>query len=289
VRAAVTFEAANLASDDPQLWQPASYDVIFCRNVLMYFAPEKMRAVIARIARSLVPGGFLFLGHVETLRGVSDEFHLRHTHGTFYYERKEHIGRPFPQPLPPMPQAINADGPAYAASDAWFRTISESTERIAALVPTPARAGLAAGPPARTWDLAPAFELLRKERFAEALDYIRAGPPAGRDPDMLLLEAALLVHGQKVEAAEETCSRLLCIDELNAGAHYVLGLCREQLRDVDGAIEHYRVAAYLDPEFAMPRLHLGLLARRAGERGGFNREALMALCGSALADNGVRA
>jgi chemotaxis protein methyltransferase CheR len=316
VRAAVTFEAANLASDDPQLWQPASYDVIFCRNVLMYFAPEKMRAVIARIARSLVPGGFLFLGHVETLRGVSDEFHLRHTHGTFYYERKEHIGQSDPPPLPPMREVKIAEALADAPSDAWFHTISKSTERIAALVPAPAPADLAAGPPAQTWDLAPAFELLRKERFAEALDYVRAGPPAaGRDPDMLLLEAALLVHGQKVEDAEETCSRLLRIDELNAAAHYVLGLCREQLRDFDGATEHYRVAAYLDPEFAMPRLHLGLLARRAGERdaarrelaqaqfllkredtsrlllfgGGFNREALMTLCGSALAENGARA
>ena len=68
-----------------------SYDVIFCRNVLMYFAPEQMRAAIVRIAASLAPGGYLFLGHAETLRGVSDDFHLCHTHGTFYYRRKERI------------------------------------------------------------------------------------------------------------------------------------------------------------------------------------------------------
>ena len=47
---------------------------VFCRNVLMYFAPEQMRAAIARIAQSLAPGGFLFLGHAETLRGISDAF-----------------------------------------------------------------------------------------------------------------------------------------------------------------------------------------------------------------------
>ena len=89
LRAAVRFDAGNLASDDPELWQPGAYDVVFCRNVLMYFAPEQMRAAIARIAQSLAPGGFLFLGHAETLRGVSEAFHLRHTHGTFYYERKD--------------------------------------------------------------------------------------------------------------------------------------------------------------------------------------------------------
>src|SRR5215470_11579899 len=41
------------------------------------------------MAQSLAPGGFLFLGHGETLWGISDEFHLCHTHDTFYYERKE--------------------------------------------------------------------------------------------------------------------------------------------------------------------------------------------------------
>jgi chemotaxis protein methyltransferase CheR len=83
---------------------------------------------------------------------------------------------------------------------------------------------------------------------------------------------------------------------------------------VDRAIEHDRVATYLDPAFAMPRLHMGLLAGRAGDRetarrellqavdllkredasrlllfgGGFGREALMGLCEAALKENGVR-
>ncbi len=315
VRGAVKFEAANLASPDPGLWQPGAYDAIFCRNVLMYFAPEQMRAVIARIAQSLGPGGFLFLGHAETLRGISDEFHLRHTHGTFYYERKERCGRTYTQPVAPMsmPNAVGA--PAAAIGDAWFHAICRASERVAALVPAQAANATPAYPPPLPWDVAPALDLLRKERFAEALDHVRAGPPAAeRDPDMLLLEATLLAHSGQVAGAEDACRRLLLIDELNAGAHYVLGLCREQSTDLDGAGEHYRVAAYLDPQFAMPRLHQGLLARRAGERevarrelaqalvllrredasrlllfgGGFNREALMALCESALGESGAR-
>ena len=79
IRSAVTFEQRNLTSDDVELWRPDFYDVIFCRNVIMYFSPEKMRAVIARIAASLAPGGYLFLGHAETLRGLSQDFHLLHT------------------------------------------------------------------------------------------------------------------------------------------------------------------------------------------------------------------
>jgi chemotaxis protein methyltransferase CheR len=311
IRAAVRFEPRNLATDDAELWSPSTYDVIFCRNVLMYFSPDQMRAAIARMARALAPGGFLFLGHAETLRGISDRFHLRHTHGTFYYERKEG-GEPA-RAWTPMPVGTSPPTPASIMSlgTEWIDAIRQASERVAALVPTPGAADEPAAPEVRPWDAAPALDLLRQERFADALDHVRAGP-VERDPDALLLEAALLSHSGQIAAADAACERLLLIDEFNAGAHYVLALCREQAGQADRASEHYRVAAYLDAEFAMPRLHLGLLARRAGDReaarrelgqalmllrredasrlllfgGGFNREALLALAGSALRDCG---
>src|SRR5207253_8620732 len=118
-----------------------------------------------------------------------------------------------------------------------------------------------------------AFELLHNERFSDALDFIQGLPSdSATDPDVLLLEAMLLTHSGKLPLAEKTCLRLLAIDELNAGAHYVLALCRESSGDRDGAVEHNRVAVYLDPAFAMPRLHLGLLARRVGDREAARRE-----------------
>lgn len=327
LRETVTFQAANLVSDDAMLWQPAVYDVVFCRNVLMYFSTEQMRAVVARIAQSLAPGGFLFLGHAETLRGISDEFHLRHTHGTFYYERKAMGGRPPVLAAVAPAVAVPARGgsaPALAASaaaltpaeDAWFHAICRATERVAALMPPQDRAAPSSpAVPPRAWDAATALDLLRSERYAEALRHVRAGPPeAERDSGVLLLEATLLAHTGEIAAAAAVCRRLLLRDELDAGAHYVLGHCREQAGDADAAGEHYRVSSYLDPEFAMPRLHLGLMARRTGERGvarreltqalalikreaasrlllfggGFGRKALTALCEAALKDCGGR-
>jgi chemotaxis protein methyltransferase CheR len=317
IRSAVKFEARNLACDDPELWPPAFYDVVFCRNVLMYFSPDQMRAVIARIAQSLAPGGFLFLGHAETLRGISDRFHLRHTHGTFYYERKsgdEPERTTFPPPLPQMRSTGSL--PVMALGEDWFDTIRKATERVAALVPPHGAVRATAAPAvALPWDPAPALHLLREERFAEALDCVRSKPrEANQDPDLLLLEATLLAHRGDVAAAQTVCQRLLAVDELNAGAHYVLGLCREHSGQQAGAAEHYRVSAYLDAEFAMPRLHLGLLARRKGDRGvarrelnaalallerenasrlllfggGFSRVALVAFCVSALKECGGR-
>jgi chemotaxis protein methyltransferase CheR len=122
----------------------------------------------------------------------------------------------------------------------------------------------------------------------------------------------LLAQQGEVAAAEEICLRLLAYDDMNAGAHYLLALCRETLGDRQGARDHDRLAIHLDPGFAMPRLHLGLLARRTGDRrlartelgqaltllkredvtrllffgGGFGREGLIDLCESALKDCG---
>ncbi len=94
VRELVSFEMHNLADDAPDFWRPDRFDVIFCRNVVMYFTPEAACAVIARLTRSLVRGGLLFLGPAETLRGISQDYHLRNTHETFYYQRRLPEERP---------------------------------------------------------------------------------------------------------------------------------------------------------------------------------------------------
>lgn len=320
VRNAVRFVEGNLAAEDPRLWAPETYDVIFCRNVIMYFTPECARAVVHRLARSLTPGGYLFLGHAETLRGLSNDFHLRHTHETFYYQRKE--------PLGSHRQAPPADGvPSTAAavplmavvenSDSWVEVIRRASERIEVITTSPIRAAVdpQVTDPARRSDLGGILDLLRQERFADALGLVQALPPtAAQDPDVLLLRAVLLVHSSQTEDAEGSCRALLGIDELNAGAHYVLALCREAVGDPRGAADHDHLATYLDRAFAMPRLHLGLIARRQGDHatacrelaqaltllqredssrlllfgGGFGREALLALCQAELAACGGR-
>lgn len=313
IRTGVLFEERNLAADDPVLWQPQSFDVIFCRNMIMYFAAEAARALLARIARSLRPGGYLFLGHAETLRGLSDEFHLRHTHGTFYYQRKEPTDAVGDRRVPPFLGFAAAGDAIPISDDAWVGVIRAASDRVATLVSapeTPKRPDSSAPP---GWNLAAAFELLRTERFAEALALVRRLPAgSARDPDVLLLTATLLAHSNQPAAAEDACRKLLLIDDLNAGGHYVFALCREAVGDAAGAVEHDRVATYLDPAFAMPRLHLGLLARRAGDRGaarrdlaqalillrredasrlllfggGFSRDGLLAVCDAALRDCG---
>jgi chemotaxis protein methyltransferase CheR len=320
IRSMVTFLEQNLVEPDEAFWQSESLDVVFCRNMLMYLAPEAARTVVSRIARSLVPGGFLYLGHAETLRGLSRDFHIRHTHDTFYYQRKEEHetaglvpvdgddGRPLSEPAVP------------AADDgSWVESIRLASERVEALTQVPIAAialanlggvASATGGSGVRSGLVEAVELLRHERFNEAeatLDGVLEG--AAKDPDVQLLRAALLVQRGDLPHAEGVCEGILEDDDTNASAHYVMALCREGAGALQSALEHDRVAIHLDSTFAMPHLHLGLLARRAGDMagarqelesaiallqredpsrillfgGGFGREALVGVCKAELA------
>lgn len=286
VQRMVTFEERNLVDPDPLFWQSRRFDVVFCRNVLMYFTPEAMQGVVQRIGQSLLPGGFFFLGHAETLRGVSQDFHLCHTHDTFYYQRRDGAQAPIAARAPPSDPLKDLLPEVVENTTSWIDVIQQASERIVSLAKdrgrgeqvAPSTASATATPAIRSWDLALVLEAMRQERFSDALDLLSALPPdSDREPEALLLRAALLTNSGRLEEAEAACARLLALDELNAGAHYVMALCREHAGDSAGTLEHDQIAIYLDAGFAMPHLHLGLVARRSGDSATAQRELGQAL------------
>jgi chemotaxis protein methyltransferase CheR len=71
VRAMVQFRPFNLLHDFTHL---GAFDLVFCRNVLIYFDPETKTRVLDRIARIMAHDGYLVLGAAETVVGLSDSF-----------------------------------------------------------------------------------------------------------------------------------------------------------------------------------------------------------------------
>jgi chemotaxis protein methyltransferase CheR len=276
IKAGVRFRQYNVADEDPALWRPEQYDVVFCRNLLMYLNPHTQAALITRVTEALAPGGFLFLGHTDSLGSRPPGLEPMHSHHTFYYRR----------PVAAAPVVL-------PASAARRRVLT----------------------PAIRHDLYErAKGLLAAERFGAALDVVEAGlsdHPQARDQ---LLQGVLLAHAGRVPGAETVARRLLETDGLYADAHHLLAVCLEDGTSAEAAIGQYRLAAYLDAGFAMPRLRLGLLARRRGDHraagpeldrallllwdesderialfgGGFGRIALTTLCRSELDAIGVR-
>jgi chemotaxis protein methyltransferase CheR len=64
-------------------------DAIFCRNVLIYFSEEKIKTAINNLHKSLRPGGYLLLGHSETLIGIFEGFETRRFPGAIIYKKRE--------------------------------------------------------------------------------------------------------------------------------------------------------------------------------------------------------
>jgi chemotaxis protein methyltransferase CheR len=72
----VGFKSQNLLQNFSML---GKFDIIFCRNVLIYFSKENKQDILERMSRQLNPGGYLFLGASETITGYTDAFELVRT------------------------------------------------------------------------------------------------------------------------------------------------------------------------------------------------------------------
>lgn len=81
VRRMVIYDFHNLKHENGL----GELDIIFCRNVLIYFDPDEQKKVVNKLARALRPGGYLFLGHSESVQAMGDELEfIHHSGGTAY-------------------------------------------------------------------------------------------------------------------------------------------------------------------------------------------------------------
>ena len=69
IRKTVNFQQFNLLSPDYTFF--GMFDIIFCRNVLIYFEREIQYRIISKLCNQLNPGGYLFLGHSDTTMGFT--------------------------------------------------------------------------------------------------------------------------------------------------------------------------------------------------------------------------
>ena len=85
LRSMVAFKNFNLQSPFVNL---GTFDIIFLRNVIIYFSDRLKGEIFRRAADCLMPGGVLFLGTGETVIGHSDKFEVEENGGAIYYRRK---------------------------------------------------------------------------------------------------------------------------------------------------------------------------------------------------------
>ncbi|MDC9501787.1 MULTISPECIES: protein-glutamate O-methyltransferase CheR [unclassified Pseudoalteromonas] len=85
VRKQVSFRHLNLLDSYALM---GKFDIIFCRNVLIYFSPEVKAKIISQFAQALNPKGYLFLGASESMTGLSNEFDMVRCNPGIIYQKK---------------------------------------------------------------------------------------------------------------------------------------------------------------------------------------------------------
>jgi chemotaxis protein methyltransferase CheR len=85
IKQMVHFDFHNLKTE----YLPQRNDIIFCRNVMMYFDEPEQKRLVEKFYRCLNPEGHLFVGHAESLLGLTDKFTMVHRHSGTAYQRVE--------------------------------------------------------------------------------------------------------------------------------------------------------------------------------------------------------
>jgi chemotaxis protein methyltransferase CheR len=266
-RQMVQFEYLNLQTGTfPDVSNgTADVDVIFCRNVMIYFGLDNTRKLVERFADCLRPGGHLFLGHAETLSNISSRFQRVNRHGAFFYRcRPEESLAPAAQPKVPAPPLRPPPGPVPAA-------VRPAVER-SQVVPAAPPPTLAAEPPLDVL-LRQAMQAFHREDYRTASH--KYDTMLARDPlqvAALVGKGFILANQGSYAEAVELCAKVLAIDDLSAEAYFLRGLIFDMQDDRVSAVIEYRKTLLLDMDFIMAHYHLGKVYWRQGRERDAQRE-----------------
>ncbi|HEX9053185.1 MAG TPA: CheR family methyltransferase [Anaeromyxobacter sp.] len=237
------------------------WDIIFCRNVIIYFDTPTTQGVLTQFHNALAPGGYLFLGYSESLFRLFEGFELTEVAGAFVYRRPEQPLRT--TPLPTRPRSVPSSPPPVRHLEMPSRP-----SRPLPFVAGPPRAvpgARAPGPaPADSPPLAPqefmdgAIALFSDGRFGAARELLeRSLETRGEDLSVRLTLANLYGTLRQTDMARDCYQAALALEPLSAEAHLFYGIHLLTAADTDGAALELSRALFLDPDLTLAHYYLG--------------------------------
>jgi chemotaxis protein methyltransferase CheR len=242
IREMVRFAPLNLADDAyPSLLNEIhSMDVVFCRNVLMYFSPEQARRVLEKLHRAQAEGGWLIVASSELPHVAASPYATVRASGVLALRKLSVPGAESPLPSHRVPAA---NAPGIEANDARETSAPDPRARAAELC-------------------AGGFQ----EQAAALLDKSCSTVPFEKaDGVILCLLARYFANQGQLTEALRWCDRSIAADKCSAASQYLRGLILKEQGETDAAIHALRATLFLDPEFVLAYVALGTLARDKGQ------------------------
>lgn len=236
IRKMVQFAHLNLA--EPCYPSPVNgtweLDIIFCRNVLLYFEPEVIGQVLDRLHASLGAGGALFVSPTEIDQRYLGGFDCCRYPGAFVFRKID----PVSTPPPPTGDALPCrEGDGRVARRRSLKASPPPSPSGPVSVEIPLPGDRAGGPPAET---------------------------AQKDAARFETKARALADRGDFEEARRFCEKALAADRLRISGHYLLFLILAELGDQEGAELALKRTLYLDHDFVVGWFSLGNLCRKLG-------------------------
>jgi chemotaxis protein methyltransferase WspC len=246
IRSMVCFLQASVL--DPHLLEGSPpYDVVFCRNLLIYLGVSARECVLTAIMRLLAPDGLFFIGHADRLeiRGVEPKFTPVGDPACFVYRRRVGGDSSLPRqelaPHWPFSSLVESSGPSL---------------------------GPVTVPPIYA---SPVITNSRIDQMGEATI-----PSSQPDEVPLLDQAAELANRGRFDDAIAACEHHLRLKNISPPAYYLMGMICQAAGDRRRAEDCFHKTVYLDPMHDEALLALALLAERRGDHDaatGFRRRA----------------
>jgi len=275
VKRMVSLAYLNLAEDSypSPLNNTTAMDLIFCRNVLMYFARERARKVIQNLHHSLLDGGWLIVSPSETSHVLFPQFVAVNFPGAIFY-RKDIQG---PQtPACSLPAQTTGDAPLADAFEPKLETVTFTQGLSGPFL----SAGNGHQPLGRDLgqrespaeDVASdgyleALALSEQGRYAEAAErLIEICSHDRAEVAAVALLARVYANQGNLSEALAWCEKAIAADKLDAGLHYLRATILQERGLLEGAVSSLKRALYLDENFALAHFALGNLALQQGKR-----------------------
>lgn len=231
IRKMVTFSFLNLAEDVyPSLLNDTNaMDVVFCRNVMMYFDAARMQKVIHNLHRCLVDGGWLVVSANESSQTMYAQFEtVHHADGTFYRR-------------------------ARVADQKFRETQKILLKDLKKLIAPPV-------PSAESYESARA--MYDAGGYAETIELLGRMPPELR---VMILRVRAHANQGHLDEALACCDKLVAsAGKLSPVSHYLRATILHEKGALEEAVLSYTRALYLDQGYALAHFALANLSRQRG-------------------------
>jgi len=252
IKQMVNFEYFNLIKEPFPLSKMGDYwDVIFCKNVTIYFKPDSTKRVIRNFYNSLQKEGFLFIGASESLYHISSEFKLLEIDGDFIYQKPgdKIVKRPLeePQVVIETVKPIAMRSTNYKKSKELKKEVEEIKRK--------------AKEPSIDKKIEELYKTAQyyfeEDMFDKALfELMRIIELTEEHPETFLMLADIYANREQFDDAERECRKALQLNSLLSPAHFLLGIILDKKGKTEEAISEFKKTIYLEHNFPLAHFNL---------------------------------